>query len=162
MKRLTEYSVASGLRIACRLATCPTSRWPSSVKATTDGVVRAPSALTITSAWPPSIVAATTEFVVPRSIPTALAISGSLSPRRRVPALTKQAGKPRRGRLTWPTHRLPQTTCAKHFFMDADARSLPDGWRRRRGGRQGAMPAMTVGVLAAHDDAKHLAERLTD
>ena len=27
----------SGLRIAWRLATWPTSRWPSSVKATTDG-----------------------------------------------------------------------------------------------------------------------------
>ena len=34
----------------------PTSRWPSSVNATTDGVVRAPSAFGITSAWPPSIV----------------------------------------------------------------------------------------------------------
>src|SRR5690606_26637254 len=41
----------------------------------TDGVVRAPSAFGITSAWPPSIVAATTELVVPRSIPTALAIA---------------------------------------------------------------------------------------
>src|SRR3954447_8231928 len=65
--------------MACRLATWPTSRWPSSVKATTDGVVRAPSALGITSAWPPSRVAATTELVVPRSIPTALAILPLLS-----------------------------------------------------------------------------------
>ena len=70
--------MASGLRIAWRLATCPTSRSPSSVNATTDGVVRAPSALGITSAWPPSIVAATTELVVPRSMPTALAMSSYL------------------------------------------------------------------------------------
>src|SRR3954467_11057817 len=65
--------------MAWRLATWPTRRWPSSVNATTDGVTRAPSAFGITSAWPPSIVAATTEFVVPRSMPTALAIWLSLS-----------------------------------------------------------------------------------
>ena len=34
----------------------------------------APSAFGMTSAWPPSIVAATTELVVPRSMPTALAM----------------------------------------------------------------------------------------
>src|SRR3954452_7260122 len=61
--------------MAWRLATWPTRRWPSSVKATTDGVVRAPSEFGITSAWPPSIVAATTELVVPRSMPTAFAMS---------------------------------------------------------------------------------------
>ena len=66
--------MASGLRIAWRLATWPTRRSPSSVNATTDGVVRAPSAFGITSAWPPSIVAATTELVVPRSMPTAFAM----------------------------------------------------------------------------------------
>ena len=40
-----------------------------------------PSAFGITSAWPPSMVAATTEFVVPRSMPTALAMSCSSSHR---------------------------------------------------------------------------------
>jgi hypothetical protein len=44
------------------------------VKATTDGVVRDPSALGITVGWPAS-VAAITEFVVPRSMPTAVAIA---------------------------------------------------------------------------------------
>ena len=39
----------------------------------TEGVVRAPSSFAITLGWPPSITA-TTEFVVPRSIPTALAM----------------------------------------------------------------------------------------
>jgi hypothetical protein len=43
----------------------------------TDGVVRAPSALAITVASPPSMTA-TTEFVVPRSIPTARAITCNL------------------------------------------------------------------------------------
>src|SRR4029077_1368743 len=41
--------------------------------ATTDGVVRAPSALAMTVGSPPSRTA-TTEFVVPRSIPTARAM----------------------------------------------------------------------------------------
>src|SRR3954471_17110116 len=80
MKRLTEYSVASGFRIAWRLATWPTMRCPSSVNATTDGVVRLPSALGMTSALPPSMTAATTELVVPRSIPTAFAMTFSSVP----------------------------------------------------------------------------------
>ena len=44
-----------------------------SVTATIDGVVRKPSAFVITFGWPPSI-AATTEFVVPKSIPTTFPI----------------------------------------------------------------------------------------
>ena len=68
MKRLIENTVFSGFVTACRLATCPTSRSPSFAIATTDGVVRAPSWLTMTVGWPPSMTA-TTELVVPRSIP---------------------------------------------------------------------------------------------
>src|SRR6478752_8137490 len=68
--------VPLGLRIACRRASCPTSRSPLSVYATTDGVVRAPSALGMTRASPPSQTAIT-ELVVPRSIPTALAMTHS-------------------------------------------------------------------------------------
>src|SRR5687767_8760509 len=63
--------------MACPRANWPTRRSPFSVNATTDGVVRAPSALGTTDASPPS-QAAMTEFVVPRSIPTARAISGPL------------------------------------------------------------------------------------
>src|SRR5437667_2078655 len=74
MNRLIEYTVFSGFVTACRLATWPTSRSPVLVIATTDGVVRAPSWLGITTGSPPCITA-TTEFVVPRSIPIILLIA---------------------------------------------------------------------------------------
>src|ERR1700709_1364886 len=63
--------VFSGLVTACRLAGCPTSRSSSSVKATIEGVVRAPSAFSMTRGALPSIIA-TQELVVPRSIPMTL------------------------------------------------------------------------------------------
>src|SRR5919112_2954398 len=73
MKRLTENTVFSGLVTAWRLATVPTSRSPPLVNATTDGVVRAPSAFSTTVGSPPSKTAMH-EFVVPRSIPMVLAM----------------------------------------------------------------------------------------
>src|ERR1700687_3939423 len=76
MCRLIEAIVRSGLTIAWRFANWPTSRSPVFVKATTDGVVRLPSAFGMTTGWPPSI-AAMTEFVVPRSMPTTGAAMGS-------------------------------------------------------------------------------------
>ena len=48
MKRLIEKMVFSGLVTAWRLATWPTRRSPSLLKATTDGVVRPPSELVMT------------------------------------------------------------------------------------------------------------------
>src|SRR5207244_11619732 len=65
--------VFSGLVTAWRFAGWPTSRSPSSVKATIDGVVRAPSAFSMTLGVAPSMTA-TQELVVPRSIPITLAI----------------------------------------------------------------------------------------
>src|SRR5207244_7099972 len=65
--------VFSGLVTACRLATWPTRRLPSFAKATTEGVVRPPSEFVITVGSPPSMTA-TTEFVVPKSIPIILLI----------------------------------------------------------------------------------------
>src|ERR1700691_627607 len=65
--------VRSGLVMAWRLATSPTRTSPALEKPTTDGVVRPPSALGMTVGSPPSSTL-TTEFVVPRSIPTALGI----------------------------------------------------------------------------------------
>src|SRR4029453_14324588 len=70
MWRFTERMVRSGLVIACRLATSPTSTSPVFENATTDGVVRDPSALGMTVGSPASRVEAT-EFVVPRWMPTA-------------------------------------------------------------------------------------------
>jgi hypothetical protein len=49
MNRLIEKIVFSGLVTACRLATWPTRRSPSFANATTDGVSREPSWLTITA-----------------------------------------------------------------------------------------------------------------
>ncbi len=71
MKRLIEKMVFSGLVTACRLATWPTSRSLFFAKATTDGVVLAPSGLARTEGLSPSITA-TTELVVPRSMPMIL------------------------------------------------------------------------------------------
>ena len=59
MNRLMEKIVFSGLVMAWRLATWPTSRSPLLVNATTDGVVRAPSWLAMTVGWPPSMTATT-------------------------------------------------------------------------------------------------------
>src|SRR6478735_1950179 len=71
MWRLTERIVRSGLVMAWRLATSPTRTSPVFENATTDGVVRPPSELGATTGSPASRTA-TTELVVPRSIPTAL------------------------------------------------------------------------------------------
>src|ERR1700761_4893596 len=71
MKRLIEKTVFCGLVTAWRLATVPPSRSPPCVKATTDGVVRPPSAFSITVGSPPSSTAMQL-LVVPRSIPIVL------------------------------------------------------------------------------------------
>src|SRR6516164_10908164 len=73
MRRLTAKMVRSGLVTAWRFAGWPTRRSPSSVKATMDGVVRMPSAFSMTFGVLPSITA-TQELVVPRSIPMTLAM----------------------------------------------------------------------------------------
>ena len=70
---LTAKMVFSGLVTACLFAGCPINFSLSSVNATTDGVVLAPSAFSKTFAWLPSIIA-THEFVVPKSIPIILLI----------------------------------------------------------------------------------------
>src|SRR3954447_18864504 len=80
MWRFTERMVRSGLVMAWRLATSPTRTSPDLEKATTEGVVREPSALGMTTGSPASRTL-TTELVVPRSIPTALGMG--LPPRDR-------------------------------------------------------------------------------
>src|SRR5215210_5689138 len=79
MRRLTANTVRFGLVTAWRLAGWPTSRSPSAVKATMDGVVRPPSEFSITFGVLPSMTA-THELVVPRSIPMTFAISHSPFP----------------------------------------------------------------------------------
>ena len=73
MKRLIEKMVFSGFVTCWRRAGAPTSRWPSFVNATTEGVVRPPSAFGMTVASPPSSTAMH-EFVVPRSMPSVFAM----------------------------------------------------------------------------------------
>src|SRR5215204_111334 len=75
MKRLIENTVFSGFVTAWRFATVPTRRSPALVNATTDGVVRPPSAFSMTVGSPPSRTAMH-ELVVPRSIPIVLGICG--------------------------------------------------------------------------------------
>src|SRR2546428_4981690 len=74
MKRLIENTVFSGFVIAWRLATCPTRISPSFVNPATEGVSRLPSWFAITVGLPPSTIA-TTELVVPRSMPITFAMS---------------------------------------------------------------------------------------
>ena len=71
MWRLMELMVLSGLETAWRFASWPTRRSPFLEKPTTDGVSLLPSWLVITVGSPPSITA-TTELVVPKSIPITL------------------------------------------------------------------------------------------
>ena len=73
MWRLTERIVRSALVTAWRLAISPTSTSPPLLNATTDGVVRPPSAFAMMVGSPPSRTA-TALFVVPRSMPTARAM----------------------------------------------------------------------------------------
>src|ERR1700730_2608284 len=68
--------VFSGFVMLCRLAGCPTRTSPLSKNATTDGVVRAPSAFSITFEVLTSITA-TQELVVPRSMPIAFAMGNA-------------------------------------------------------------------------------------
>src|ERR671933_2066455 len=71
--------VLSGLVIAWRRATWPTRRSPVlGLTATTDGVRRLPSAFSRTVGSPASMIA-TTELVVPRSMPSTFAIGVHLA-----------------------------------------------------------------------------------
>ena len=70
---LAAKIVSCAFVTACLLAGWPTNFSSFSKKATTEGVVLAPSAFSKTLAWEPSIMA-THEFVVPKSIPITLLI----------------------------------------------------------------------------------------
>src|ERR1700749_3721067 len=74
MKSLIEKTVVWGLVPAGPLAAVPASRSPPLVNATTEGVVRPPSAFSITVGSPPSSTAIQL-LVVPRSMPIVLPIA---------------------------------------------------------------------------------------
>ena len=83
IRRLTAKTVFCGLVIAWRLAIWPTSRSPSSAKATIEGVVRLPSRLGSTAGTSASTTA-TQLFVVPRSMPRILRHDARVCRYRRV------------------------------------------------------------------------------
>src|SRR5581483_5710025 len=115
MCRLIELIVRSGLVTAWRFASCPTSRSPVFVNATTEGVVRDPSELAMTVGLCPSITA-TTEFVVPRSMPTTFAIGVCVS-------LSEQRGPSVTGSLP----RTPSGLAAYRRSRDVSRCRLPGG-----------------------------------
>src|SRR2546428_3634573 len=124
--------VFSGFVMAWRFAIWPTSRSPLSVNATTDGVVRFPSALAMTTGSPPDMMA-TQEFVVPRSIPMTLPMVFLLRLlgrrfHRCVPAFARTARGDRHPR--WPQHAVMQVVPLLIFFHDRIGR-LSLGIHRR-------------------------------
>src|SRR5688572_812274 len=123
-------NVFSGLVTACRFAGCPTSCSPSALKATIDGVVRIPSAFSMTFGLLPSITA-THELVVPRSIPITFAISEPLFLADRPgPEAAPETCARRASRLAW--RRSPSSG------MPADSSGrVPRLYRRQPYGPQG-------------------------
>src|SRR5215469_16256518 len=137
--------VPCGFKIACRRASCPTRRSPASVNATTDGVVRDPSALGITVGFPAS-VAAITELVVPRSIPTATAMTTShhryLRPalgRGRSRYTARPDGQGGRTRPCLPA--LMASSCGYPQRGDITQVELSGRSELERGGSAGSLPA---------------------
>ena len=100
---LTGASLAMLLLVAAPVGAGVTGDCSGS--ATIDGVVRAPSAFSITFACPPSITA-TQEFVVPRSIPMTFAIF--------LTSCFRQACAARSGAVADPRH-----VCKLHYVNNA-------------------------------------------
>src|ERR1700761_8872840 len=118
MYRLIEEIVRSGLVTAWRFASCPTSRSPVLVNATTEGVVRDPSELAMTVGLCPSITA-TTELVVPRSMPTTLAIGCRVS-----------LSEPRGPAVRFGCAPIPSSLAAYRSSQDVESPAAPrDGHR---------------------------------
>src|ERR1700756_2116503 len=117
-----------GLVTAWRLAGWPTSRSPSSVNATIEGVVRPPSEFSITLGVLPSITA-TQELVVPRSMPIAFVIT-------ELPSAT--AGRHSSIRTAHPARRHEPTPA-----LGAVHRCTPVT-RQDHHGRQGRTPSMRL------------------
>src|SRR5690348_3668476 len=124
ISRLIAKKVFSGLVTAWRLAAWPTRRSPDSVKATIEGVVRAPSLFSMTLACLPSITA-TQELVVPRSMPITLLME---------PSCQKQDQTARAGAAPVPREMTGQPGMGLIARVPADGRdicSAADGHNRQ-------------------------------
>src|ERR1039458_4271690 len=121
--------VLLGFTAAWRRASVPTRRSPLRVNATTEGVVRPPSALAMTVGSPPSITA-TTLLVVPRSMPTVLAIGWD------PPEGERNCAEPGSGLLARPAPVTSPCTSAPAHAKRRDGQrvGLPRGNRRLRSG----------------------------
>src|SRR5580693_4145011 len=95
MCRLTSCTTEAGSVASDSRATAPTTAWPES-KSTIDGVVGDPSAFGRTTGSPALLTCATTDIVVPRSMPNAV-LSSSGSATAHAPAQSLPAQPPYRG-----------------------------------------------------------------
>src|SRR6185437_12479301 len=97
MCRLTSWTTESGSVASDSRATAPTMAWPDS-KRTIDGVVGEPSAFGRTTGRPAPLTWATTDIVVPRSIPNAVFSATAYAPAPSLPVEPPHGdGKPRGG-----------------------------------------------------------------
>ena len=112
------------------MASCPTSRSPFLANPTTEAVRRLPSLLIITVGWPPSITA-TTEFVVPRSMPIALAMTAS-EPVKRSVAVLRGARVKRASPLTLSLADLVGRVCSIALTGERLALEREGSFARRR------------------------------
>src|ERR1700761_5504029 len=138
IRRLMAKRVLEGLVTAWRLAGWPTTRSPSSRMPTTDGVVRAPSAFSITFGVLPSMMA-THELVVPRSMPIILLMRTlvSLLHWRTLAGAFKHeapvASFPVRIRLSFGCGREARAGRLNHEDSAASRPDIGGGWQGRKG-----------------------------
>src|SRR5271170_917776 len=138
IRRLIAKNVRSGLVTPWRLAGWPTRRSPSSVNATIDGVVRAPSEFSMTLGVEPSITA-THELVVPRSMPITFAIALSSS---FAEPPSPEAARPKEGSIR-RSPRPPQATGPRQTVYEFPRRSAGCGvYKGAPTGLQGAPPPL--------------------
>src|SRR5690242_8734801 len=134
MKRLIEYTVFFGFVTAWRLATSPTRRSPLLVKATTEGVVRNPSAFAMTFGSPPSITA-THELVVPRSMPMTLPMVVAVLSYAEMPL--SERGLPRPARPSFRWMRRARARCTARPWCCVGSADVDRDLPRHRAGRLG-------------------------
>ena len=149
--------------------TVPTRRSPDLDHATTEGVVRAPSALGTMTGLPPSM-AATAELVVPRSMPTTCEkgkrlgrsffffFEGEqLAVTRTFQMLRSSASRPRSAGAAMPPPLRPRV----RGRQNRAPRTRGDGESARRSGEEGERKAKNQKTTAAQRRRRHQAEVLS-